>query len=688
MFAEIVLARASRGIDKLYHYSIPEELRQKIKIGQQVRVPFGFRSEIGYVAGFVEQAEVSKVKDILEITSELPLFTEQAIELVKWLADYYSSFFITALRLVMPPGTKGKEGRTKKAESRKPSAERRQEKPLSSAFSVRLSAFSLTSAQQNALNSILQAIGNGQPEKFLLYGVTGSGKTEIYLQAIAEILRRGKSAIVMVPEISLTPQLVQRFRDRFHDHAAVLHSDLTFKQRDGEWRRVASGEASVVLGTRSALFAPIKNLGFIIMDEEYETTYKNEKSPRYHARTVALKLAEMNDAIVIMGSATPSVETYYHSSEQGSSAVAAGRKELGEYIKLVLPKRIDDRPLPPVEVIDMRAELKAGNFGVLSGKLRDELEKTLANGEQAILFINRLGFFTFIICRSCGYVIECPRCSVSLVYSSHDRQIRCNRCGYSAETPKTCPRCNSASIKYFGTGTQRIEEEAAKAFPGARILRYARDTTGKRGSHEFFFSTFAEGKADLLIGTQMVTKGLDVAKVTLVGVVSADTGLHLPDFRSAEHTFQLLTQVAGRAGRHHLPGKVIIQTYSPDHYVIETAAGHDYEAFYRREIEHRRELGYPPFSQLISVLVAGADQKKTAEISQSIGDFLGRRLTEGVLGPVMAVIPKLRGEWRYRILLKGSELEVMRNAIRETMGRIVIPRGIKAIIDVEPMSLL
>jgi primosomal protein N' (replication factor Y) len=679
MFAEIVLAKASRGIDKLYHYSITEELRPKLKIGHQVRVPFGKRTDIGYVVGFVETAEVIKVKDILEITGGTPLFTEHSVELAKWLADYYSSFFITALRLVMPPGTRSKEKRKKVRVTR----------PVTSdvtdtgIVAVTNSGLNLTPAQQSALESILRAIKNGQPEKFLLYGVTGSGKTEVYLQAIADVLRRGKSAIVMVPEISLTPQLIQRFRDRFQDHTAVLHSELTVKNRNEEWQKAVSGEAVIVLGTRSAVFAPVKNLGLIVMDEEYETTYKNEKSPRYHAREVALKLAEMNRAVVIMGSATPSVETFYHSYE---SRVASHESEL--YIRLVLPKRIDNRPLPPVEVVDMREELKAKNFGVLSSRLKDELEQTLSNGEQAILFINRLGFYTYIMCRSCGYVVECPRCAIALVYSSHDRKIRCNRCGYSAETPKSCSRCNSVSIKYFGTGTQRIEEEAAKTFPAARLLRYDRDTTGKRGSHEVFFSTFAEGKADVLIGTQMVTKGLDVANVTLVGVISADIGLHLPDFRSAEHTFQLLTQVAGRAGRHHLPGKVIIQTYSPEHPVIKTAVNHDYESFYRQEIEQRKELDYPPFTKLISMLVSGADQIRTEKTAADLGDFLNRRLANGVLGPVAAVIPRLRGEWRYRILLKGKELNVMRNAIRETLSKVVVPGGIKVTVDVEPMSLL
>jgi primosomal protein N' (replication factor Y) (superfamily II helicase) len=678
MFAEIVLAKASRGLDRIYHYAIPDSLSARLKVGHQVRVPFGSRSDLGYVVGFTDVAEVEagRVKEIGEITSEIPLFSEQSVELIKWLATYYASFFITALRLVMPPGQRQRE---KKVGSKQRKRKTKEIVALGnrdvSAAGGPVSGPTLTSDQATALDRIKQAIGSERPETFLLYGVTGSGKTEVYLQAIADVLGRGKSAIVMVPEISLTPQLVERFRDRFQDHIAILHSEFTEKQRVGEWERIAAGQADIVLGTRSAVFAPLKNLGLIVLDEEYETTYKSEKSPRYHARDVALKLAELNNAVVILGSATPSVETYY-------------KAERGEYTRLDLPKRIDDRPLPPVAVVDMREELKRKNFGVLSERLKDELEKTLTAGEQAILFINRLGFYTFVMCRSCGQVIECPRCAVSLVYSSSEKRIRCNRCGYSENPPALCPNCRGASIKYFGTGTQRIEDEVSKIFPSARILRYDRDTTGQRGSHEAFFKTFAAGKADVLIGTQMVTKGLDIAGVTLVGVVSADIGLHLPDYHAAEHTFQLLTQVAGRAGRHHLPGQVVVQTYSPDHYVIKAAVNHDYEAFYRHEIGLRRELNYPPFSKLISLLITGQDERQTKKVAGELGELLGQRLGDKVMGPIPAVIPRLRGEWRERILLRGDDLNVMRQAAEESLARLSGPREARVTLDVEPMSLL
>jgi primosomal protein N' (replication factor Y) len=532
-------------------------------------------------------------------------------------------------------------------------------------------ALQLNEEQDIALKSIVAALDKKKSEKFLLYGVTGSGKTEVYMQAIARVLQMEKDAIVLVPEISLTPQLVKRFRDRFGDHIAVLHSHLTLKQRNIEWERIAMGRAKIVVGARSALFAPVGDLGIIVIDEEYENSYKQDKNPRYHVREVAFYLAKQHNAVVILGSATPSIETYFAA-------------EQGEIKKLVLSKRIDDRKLPPVEVIDMRHEKRF----ILSQKLRDELKETISRGEQAILFINRRGFFTFVMCKECGFTLQCPACSISLSYHSGDRKLRCNRCDYSTDAPSLCPQCNSSSITYFGTGTQRIEKEVADTIPGVRIIRYDRDSVSKRGSHEVFFSAFAEKKADVLIGTQMVAKGLDIASVTLVGVVSADTALRLPDFRAAERTFQLLTQVAGRAGRHHLPGKVIIQTYDPENYAIQTATRHDYDDFYNEEIKHRRELNYPPYSKLISLLFSGKDVNKVKKIADDAKSFLSKRINSGILGPAPAVISKLRGDWRYQILLKGEDLDELRNAVCESLEKLVVPMEIKLVVDVEPMSML
>jgi len=678
MFAEVVIGRATSDIDRLFHYAVPVGLQAQVKIGSAVVVPFGRRRDIGYVVGFVERTEFPGIKEIIALAADSPLFSERAVALARWIADYYSAFLLTALRLVMPPGSRKLEirSRAKKPDKKLEVGSQAQPLTVSSHSSILAQAqLPLTAEQSSALAEITKALDSGQPETFLLHGITGSGKTEVYLQAIAHLLPQGKSAIVLVPEISLTPQLVQRFHDRFGDHTAVLHSELTDKERAQAWQRVAAGEARIILGARSALFAPADNLGLIILDEEYENTYKSDKSPRYHAREAAGELARLHGAVVVLGSATPSLEAYYAA-------------EQGEYRLLRLPRRIDDRPLPPVEIVDLRREMKAGNFGILSAALRQELQQTLANGEQAILFMNRLGYFTFVICRECGLTLECPHCSVSLVYHSGDRQVRCGRCGYATVAPALCPRCNGSTLKYFGTGTERIEQEVAKIFPAARLLRWDRETAARRGSHDAFFAAFAAGQADVLIGTQMVTKGLDVARVTLVGVVSADSALHLPDFRSAEHTFQLLTQVAGRAGRHHLPGKVIIQTYNPEHYAIRAAARHDYELFYRQELQHRRELGYPPFTKLVRLLLAGADEKKVNKTSQDLNSLLRKRLGDGVLGPAPAPISRLRGEWRYHLLLKGEELEALRQAVREVLAKAVVPAEVRVTIDVEPLSLL
>jgi primosomal protein N' (replication factor Y) len=672
MYAAVLLSKVSRDLDKVYHYSIPAILSGKLRVGQQVSVPFGRRVELGYVVGLLPNAEVSKVKDIIAATSEKIFFSEKGVALARWIADYYFSFFISALRLVMPPGTAARESRWQKPVSRQPKKDDRFSTDGSQlTVSKTTVPLSPTPEQARAIETIRLAIDEQKTGKFLLYGVTGSGKTEVYLQTIAHLLEKGKGAIVLVPEISLTPQLVQRFRDRFHDRSAVIHSEISEKSRREEWDRIASGQAAIVLGTRSALFAPVKELGMIVIDEEYENTYKSDKSPRYHAREVALKLAELNNAVVVMGSATPAVETFY-------------KAEQGEYQKLALTKRIDDRVLPPVEVIDMRKEKE----WLLSRRLREELKETLSRGEQAILFINRRGFFTFALCKECGLTLTCPHCSVSLAYYSSEAKLRCGRCGYAMEASIFCPNCNSSSIRYFGTGTQRIEKEVADVYPAARILRYDRDSVSKRDSHASFFATFAEGKADVLIGTQMVTKGLDIANVTLVGVVSADTGINLPDFRSSEHTFQLLTQVAGRAGRHHLPGRVIIQTYCPEHYVIQAAAKHDYETFYHQEIGLRQELGYPPFNHLINLIFSGKDEKQASAAAEAVGRWLGDKIGGEILGPAPAAISRLRGEWRYQLLIKVKEPEAMLKLIAEALEQALLPGEVKTVVDVDPMSTL
>ncbi|MFA4906100.1 MAG: primosomal protein N' [Candidatus Margulisiibacteriota bacterium] len=522
----------------------------------------------------------------------------------------------------------------------------------------------LTPHQEKAL----ELINNSPKQTILLYGVTGSGKTEVYLRAIAEVLKNKQSAIALVPEISLTPQLVRRFRERFYDHIAILHSGLTIKERDQEWQKAAEGKAQIVLGTRSAIFAPLSNLGLVVLDEEYETTYKQEKNPRYHAREIAEQLG----VTVILGSATPSIETFY-------------KAQTGVYKIATLPERIDNRPLPPVEVVDMREE----KAWMLSQRLRNEIKETLSRGEKVILFLNRRGYFTYAQCKECGSAVECPQCSVALVYHNSVKKLICGHCGLIAEAQVICPKCQNASISFRGIGTQRIESEVAQVYPQAKIIRLDRDVVVKRGSHEVSFAAFAEGDADVLIGTQLVTKGMDVASVTLVGVVSADTSLNLPDFRAAERTFQQLTQVAGRAGRHHLPGKVIVQTFNPEHYAIKYAAKHDYEGFYKEEIKEREELFYPPFSRLINLVISSKDEKKAEVIAQDLGRLI--KLPQGkyqLLGPAPAPIAKIRGQYRYFILLKGEKIDPLREAVGAGLKKLVAPFDIRINMDIDPLDMV
>ncbi|OGN90666.1 MAG: primosomal protein N' [Chloroflexi bacterium RBG_13_46_14] len=535
----------------------------------------------------------------------------------------------------------------------------------------------LTRDQETAFNAIRESLSKGnksRPDIFLLHGVTGSGKTEIYLQSLAETIRQGKRGIALVPEISLTPQTIERFASRFPGRVAILHSQLSLGERYDEWRRVRNNQADVVIGPRSAVFAPQPDLGLIILDEEHEWTYKQQDNPRYHARDVAVRLAELTGATVILGSATPDVESYYHSKN-------------GDYQLLELPGRVtpyENTPLPGVEVIDLRDELKSGNRSMFSRSLSAAIDRALAGNEQVILFLNRRGAATYIQCRDCGFVLRCRRCDVSLTYHLDEDMLVCHQCNYRTGVPGTCPQCGSKRIKFLGVGTQKLEEEAKAAFPGARLLRWDSDTTRRRDSHRLILEKFKNHEADILIGTQMITKGLDLPQVTLVGVISSDTALNLPDFRSGERTFQLLTQVAGRAGRGPLGGQVIIQTYSPDHYAVRAAASYDYPGLYNQEIEYRRQLRYPPFSQLASMIFLhrndNACQKEAERLKKLINDEINMRGISGmsIIGPAPAFIHRLRGRYRWQIVLRGSELS-------EFLGDIPIPQGWA--IDIDPVGL-
>ncbi|MBT2615603.1 MULTISPECIES: primosomal protein N' [unclassified Bacillus (in: firmicutes)] len=501
--------------------------------------------------------------------------------------------------------------------------------------------FTLTAEQTAALKPIQEKIQHDEHDVFLLYGVTGSGKTEVYLQAIASVIEKGKEAIMLVPEISLTPQTVKRFKERFGEQVAVMHSGLSVGEKYDEWRKIHRKEVKVVVGARSAVFAPFENLGLVIIDEEHESSYKQEETPRYHARDVAIERAKSYGCPVILGSATPTLESF-------------ARAKKNVYKLLTLSQRMNKSALPAVDIVDMREELRTGNRSMFSELLFTKLKDRLEKGEQTVLMLNKRGHSSFVMCRSCGLVINCPNCDISLTYHRFNDIMKCHYCGFEEGMPSVCPECESEHIRFFGTGTQKVEEELAKILPEARVIRMDVDTTSKKGSHERLLNAFGEGKADILLGTQMIAKGLDFPNITLVGVLSADTMLHLPDFRSSEKTFQLLTQVSGRAGRHQLPGEVVIQTYTPEHYSIELSALQDYDAFYEREMYLRRQSHYPPYYYVVLITVSHEDLMKTVSVTEKITNYLGSRLNRDsvVLGPVASPISRINNRYRYQCLIK------------------------------------
>jgi len=532
-----------------------------------------------------------------------------------------------------------------------------------------------TDAQRSALEAIESGLSGGKGGVFLLHGVTGSGKTEVYLQALAETVKMGKRGIVLVPEIALTPQTIERFAARFPGRVAVLHSQLSLGEQFDEWQRIRNGEFDVVIGPRSAAFAPQPDLGLIVIDEEHEWTYKQpDKSPRYHTRDVALKLAELAGAVVVLGSATPDVESYYHAQQ-------------GEYKLLQLPGRVtprDGTALPQVEVVDLKEELKAGVRSLFSRSLAEAISRAVTNDEQVILFLNRRGAATFIQCRSCGFVFRCRRCEVPLTYHLDQDRLVCHQCNYHMPVPQACPRCARHSMKFLGLGTQKLEQEAGYNFPTARLLRWDTDVIRGRYSHSEILTKFRSHQADILIGTQMVAKGLDLPLVTLVGVVSADTALNLPDFRAGERTFQLLSQVAGRAGRGAKGGKVIIQTYTPEHYAIQAAAKHDYAAFYNKEVEYRLKLRNPPFTHLACLTCSHTNDLLCQREVERMKRLISQKIdSEGVadieiIGPAPAFIHRLRGRFRWQLILRGRELS-------EFLSPVPFPQG--WVVDIDPVGL-
>lgn len=710
LYAEIILNSDALEIDRPFTYKIPVELKERVKIGQIVKVPFGTKNKTseGFVLALKREEEIDKsfrVKKVASIVTDEPIIDKNDIKLIYFLREKYLCKYIDAFRLLIPVGImKGAKSKSKKVivfKSDDLSSIKNSEgyieiinflKENSGNYTKTelinnnsISKYKLNKLIENGLleveeeivfrynnrtynidfekeltaqqKQVLDEYINSNDNLFLLKGVTGSGKTEVYMRMVEDALNKGKSAIVLVPEISLTPQMIERFKGRFGKDVALFHSKLSDGERFDEWFRVKSGKAKLVIGARSAIFLPVKNLGLIIIDEEHENTYKSDQNPKYQTKEVAEFLSNQKGCKVVLGTATPTIETFY-------------RALIGELKLLELNSRVDGKAMPPMKVVDMRNELKSGNASLFSRELFNEIKEKLSKKEQIILFLNRRGFSTFVSCRSCGYVFKCEECDISMTYHRNGLLV-CHYCGKTKSTPKKCPKCDSKYVKFFGAGTQRVEEEVKKYFKEAKVLRMDVDTTRSKDSYENIYNTFKDGKADILIGTQMISKGLDFKNVTLVGILAADMSINIPDYRASERTFQIITQVAGRAGRGEKQGNVIIQTYTPDHYSLKYAINYDYEGFYEREFTVRALMKYPPFGKilLINAISKKEDLLKQFmhKISNGIKLLVEKEKDIDVLGPIPCLIAKVKENYRWQIVIKGEFESEFAKKIKELL---------------------
>ena len=672
-YINVVVEHSSRHTDTYYTYAAPEE----VKTGDVVQVSFSRRSRPINAFVFEDEAEPdcepSKIKEIAGLNPDISLNREM-IETCIWMKRRYGIKYMDAVRCFVPGGKPSKAGKEKE--------------PYKDAEGEAQNIETLTSEQQRAVSMIEESVVSGRQDNYLIHGVTGSGKTEVYMELIAHCIQSGRQAIVLIPEIALTYQTVMRFFARFGNRVSIINSRLSNGERYDQFERAKNGDIDIMIGPRSALFTPFSNLGLIIIDEEHENSYKSESVPRYHAREVAIEYARMSDAIVVLGSATPSVDSYY-------------KAKTGVYRLLELDKRVDDRPLPKCEVVDLRQELREGNRSILSTRLQELMEERLLNGQQTMLFLNRRGKSAFMSCRACGFVVKCPHCDVSL--SEHSGGVMvCHYCGYRQPVPKVCPSCGSKYISGFKAGTQKIEAMVAKRFPQARILRMDYDTTRAKDAYEKILQAFSNHEADILIGTQMIVKGHDFSNVTLVGVLAADMSLHVNDFHAAERTFALLTQAAGRAGRGKLPGNVVIQTYDPDHYAIRTAKEQDYEAFYDKEIEYRRLMHYPPVWNMLLVHVTSPDESECASMSQQVYDIASQMISHAdenqspddrhqiqLIGPADATIAKVNDIYRKVIYMKTSDYAALisiKDGIEQAVKADTAMKHANISFDFNPMS--
>lgn len=718
-FAEVLLLNLP--IDRTFTYRVPPELRERVRPGVRVTAPFRGRREVGFVASLSDRSEVPRVLDLLEADAE-PLLDEKLLELARWVAERYVCSWGEALAAALPSGVKKSsparfvrlvaagagEGRTPRQREILEAA-RRFEGPVPfREFLRRTGASSGTVASMIRAGLLREELarpeadvladpvaeparpvrltpeqeaaleGASRPGVVLLHGITGSGKTEVYLRAIERVVAAGRQAIVLVPEIALTPQTVSRFRARF-PRVAVLHSVLSEADRAAQWRAARAGDVDVIVGARSAVFAPVRSLGLIVLDEEHEGAYKQESVPRYHAREVAVERARREGATVILGSATPSLESLH-------------RARAGLYRLARLPARVEGRPLPEIEIVDMAAEqAELKRRAVFSRRLEQLVRGALERGERVILFLNRRGFLTHVSCARCGWFFHCRRCDVAMTYHRGDDRAVCHYCSDAQPLPRECPACHGGKLLQYGQGTERVEAEIRRLFPGYAVTRMDSDSMKTRRDYRESLSAFREGRTDILVGTQMIAKGLDVPEVTLVGVIHADTAFHVPDFRAAERTFQLITQVAGRAGRGPWGGRVVVQTFLPRHDAIRAAATYDFAGFVTRELEHRREAGYPPFVSLVRVVVQGREEKRVTEAAEETARRLREALSEPrafVLGPAKAPLYRLRGRYRRHLLVKAPDLEAVLPDLRRLAASFPRTRSLQVAVDVDPISLL
>jgi len=665
-YVNVVIDNNTDATDLLYTYQTDVD---DISIGQVISVPFGMhnrKSEAYVVEVLDERPEGLKtVKKILEINPNICL-SEEAVNTALWMHTRYICRYVEAIKCFLPISEVKRAGKD----------------PFENIEVIQDYPKDLNEEQKAALYEISEEIQQNKHDVFLLKGVTGSGKTEVYLQAMESVIQKGRQGIILVPEISLTPQVVGRFMNRFgKDSVAVLHSKLTPVQRTVQYKRIASGEVKLVIGARSAIFAPFDNIGLIVLDEEHETSYKSDKSPKYDTIELAIKRAMQCNAVVVLGSATPSVNDYYRSKQ-------------GIFKRIEIKNRYNQNSMPDVSIVDMTREIKAGNKSMFSKTMASEIQKQLDDNKQVILFLNRRGYNSFVSCRDCGYVVTCPDCGIAMPYHKDDGMCECHYCGRKVKMPKTCPECNSKLIGGYGVGTQQLEEKTQELFPGAVIDRLDLDSVKKKGELESTLKRFEKGKTNILIGTQIVAKGLDFANVGLVGIINADVSLNIPDFRSAERTFQLVTQAAGRSGRGDEIGKVIIQTYEPDHFALLYSARHDYEGFYEQEIQVRKAAGYPPFADLYQIIIQDENLEKLEEYSKNCAEWLRTQVPDGtlVLGPAAPMILKQGDLYRYQILIKTpsgtrSEISKLVRILKDKHDH--IKNGAKLMtIDINPFSFV